>query len=52
MKKKLYIIPVPYYNISRFKNKQKKQMQKVCTNERKIKKAQEIEKSKGQGIGD
>ena len=48
--KKLYIIPVPYYNISDLKITKEIEQKFVPMKENK--KAQEIEKSKGQGIGD
>ena len=48
--KKLYIIPVPYYNISDLKIKKEIEQKFVPMKEKE--KSQEIEKSKGQGIGD
>ena len=48
--KKLYIIPVPYYNVSDLKITKEIEQKFVPMKENK--KAQEIEKSKGQGIGD
>ena len=48
--KKLYIIPVPYYNISDLKIT--KEIEKKFVPMKEKEKSQEIEKSKGQGIGD
>ena len=48
--KKLYIIPVPYYNISDLKITKEIEQKFVPMKEKE--KSQEIEKSKGQGIGD
>ena len=48
--KKLYIIPVPYYNISDLKITKEIEQKFVPMKEKE--KLQEIEKSKGQGIGD
>ena len=48
--KKLYIIPVPYYNISDLKITKEIEQKFVPMKEKE--KVQEIEKSKGQGIGD
>ena len=48
--KKLYIIPVPYYNISDLKITKEMEQKFVPMKEKE--KSQEIEKSKGQGIGD
>ena len=48
--KKLYIIPVPYYNISDLKITKEIEQKFVSMKEKE--KSQEIEKSKGQGIGD
>ena len=48
--KKLYIIPVPYYNISDLKITKEIEQKFVPMKEKE--KKQEIEKSKGQGIGD
>ena len=48
--KKLYIIPIPYYNISDLKITKEIEQKFVPMKENK--KAQEIEKSKGQGIED
>ena len=48
--KKLYIIPVPYYNISDLKITKEIEQKFVPMKEKE--KSQEIDKSKGQGIGD
>ena len=48
--KKLYIIPVPYYNVSDLKITKEIEQKFVPMKEKE--KSQEIEKSKGQGIGD
>ena len=48
--KKLYIIPIPYYNISDLKITKEIEQKFVPMKEKE--KSQEIEKSKGQGIGD
>ena len=48
--KKLYTIPVPYYNISDLKITKEIEQKFVPMKEKE--KSQEIEKSKGQGIGD
>ena len=48
--KKLYIIPVPYYNISDLKITKEIEQKFIPMKEKE--KSQEIEKSKGQGIGD
>ena len=48
--KKLYIIPVPYYNISDLKITKEIEQKFVPMKEKE--KSQEIKKSKGQGIGD
>ncbi|WP_340222033.1 type III toxin-antitoxin system ToxN/AbiQ family toxin [Fusobacterium nucleatum] len=48
--KKLYIIPVPYYNISDLKITKEIEQKFVPMKEKE--KSQEIEKSKGQGMGD
>ena len=48
--KKLYIISVPYYNVSDLKITKEIEQKFVPMKEKK--KIEEIEKSKGQGIGD
>jgi len=48
--KKLYIIPVPYYNVSDLKITKEIEQKFVPMKEKE--KSQEIDKSKGQGIGD
>ena len=48
--KKLYIIPVPYYNVSDLKITKEIEQKFVPIKEKE--KSEEIEKSKGQGIGD
>ena len=48
--KKLYIISVPYYNVSDLKIT--KEIEQKFVPMKKKEKTQEIEKSRGQGIGD
>ena len=50
--KKLYIISVPYYNVSDLKITKEIEQKFVPMKEKEKEKSQEIEKSKGQGIGD
>lgn len=50
--KKLYIISVPYYNVSDLKITKEIEQKIVPMKEKEKEKSQEIEKSKGQGIGD